>query len=367
MKFSVNTKKFNQSVTSIVSIFQKSSMLATNGNDILITASENEQGFITIESANQGMYIKAKIEANITDFGYFCVSSQMLTSLKLLGKDVCFDNMRSGNRVTFSCGKFNGQFNTTQSNKIADQRPVDISTEISIPFDPLKKGMGLVMFTPNAAMPILPLNIKTSSNGIVLSTYDTTCATYYQADCSGLNDIDIMIPAQFMSASFDKFGSSLNIGFTKKLIKISSDSFVIYHPTKQNFNKFDVVEYYKSLNKKTPSLSFKCTAADWIESIQSVSSLTAGIGLSDNDLTVSIENNNAVITVNSDVSEAASNFDVVTDKCENTSFRISSQLFTDFLNHVKKEEITVSLYPQVGFKKILVENDSISYLLPLRG
>lgn len=363
MKFSVNTKKFTQSVNSIVSIFQKSSMLSSNGNDILIIA---EDGFITIESANQGMYIKAKIEAEVIDSGSFCVSSQMLTSLKLIGKDASFDSVKSGNKVSFNCGKFSGKFNTSQSNKIIDQRPVNIETDISIPLDPLKKGMSLVMFTPNAAMPILPLNIKTDNKGIVLSTYDTTCATYYQSSCNDLKDIDIMVPAQFMSASFDKFGTSLDIGFTKKLIKISSDTFVIYHPTKQNFSKFNVVEYYESLQKKIPALSFKCKAADWIDSIQSVSSLTAGVGVSDNELTVNIEGSTAVININSEVGEATSDFEVTVDKCDKNSFKISSQLFIDFLNHVKKEEITVSLYPQVGFKKILIENDSISYLLPLK-
>lgn len=365
MKFTLNTKKFTQTTSSIVNIFQKSSMFNQAGNDILITS---ENSSVIIESANQGMYIKATIDSDISEHGSFCVNSNMLTSLKLFGKDITFESAKSGNRINFVCGKFKGQFNTAQSNKTISQRPDNIETDVTIPFEPLKKGMGLVTFSPNAATPILPLSIVSNSSGITLFTFDTTCAAYYNAAYEGLKDINIMIPAQFMSSAFNKFGNTLNIGFSKKIIKLSSSTFEIYHPTKQNFQTFNVVEYYNKLQKQQPALSFKCKASNWIESIEMASSLTAGIGVNDNNLTVKIDQSSiAIVDIASNVGDATSEFELISvDKCEKNTFIISSSTFLDFLNHVKKDEISVSIYPQHGFRKILIENESISYILPLK-
>lgn len=366
MQFTVETKKFTSLVSSIVNVFQQSSMLSATGNDLLITANENN---LTIESANQGMYVKAKLVAKVAKEGDFTVNSKYLLGLRLFGKEITFDQAKAGSRITFSCGKFNGKIDISQAgNKIVEQRPQEIKTDVQLPFAPFKKGMGLVLFTPNKATPVLPFNLITDSKSMILSTFDTTSATYFQTPCSDLKDMNVMLPAQFIAASFDKLGDKIDFGMTKKTIKLSSDNFEIYHPTKQQLNKFDVVRYYDQLTKQKPSLSFQCKASLWIEAIQTTASITAGLGISDNTITIKVDpkTKTATVDLSASIGEATSEFELADIKeCENNTFFVSSLTFNEFLNNVHDDIISVTIYPQDNFKRVLIETNDISYLLPI--
>ncbi len=357
MKFTIDTKKFSSTITAMVDIFKKNSMLSAMGNELLITAGKD---VVDVESANMGMYIKATVTAKVKEEGKFLINSNYLSKLKLYGKSLTFTH-KEDSRIIFKCGRFNGQLDPAQNlARIEEKRPLEsnIKSNITLPPEPLKKGLKLVDFTQNKDVTsVLPLKIICKGKNLILSTYDSTSATYYHTKVENLTNVDAILPALFIQSAIEKLGDISEIGISKKLIKIKSQNFIMYHPPRQDFQIFDVVTYYNNLVKCNPALSFTCKASLWLEALQTTASLTLGLGITDNNLLVSVdpEKKVALINLSSNIGTAQSEFEL--DEISNATikeFRISSFIYTDFLENIQEEKILVRLY-QDDYRRVLIE------------
>lgn len=377
MKFTVETKKFINALSKIDSIFQKSGISSPKGNDVLISTENN---MILIEVAHKGMYIKDSIEAESIDTnGEITINLIYILKLRLLNKEITFDYDKIKNRINFLCGGFKGYLNVSQGvAQIKEQRPDAITTKATLPIKSLREGIKLTSFTPNKSTTLLPINIVTQKhNELHLRSYDSTCAAYFTTVSKEetFADLDVLVPAKFLNAVFDKLdkkeydNKKIVIGIGRSILKLNIDNMDIYYPTRQKFQRFNLAEYYQGLMKEQSSLSFRCHANVWLEAIRMTASLTAGLGLNDNRIIISMHperHHRALVDISSSIGEGTSEFDLI-DMMEDKVKKliISSLTYTEFLSNIEKEEIEVRLYLQPEYRRVYVDAGCIKYLLPL--
>ena len=183
MNLNIETKALMGAAKAIKQIFARGPVADKDNNQGCLVASKKD-GSVLMESANQGLYVKMKVKAEVEEAGKVVIDRAALSGLRLTDQKTTLKHKDGSSDLGFRSGGLKGALKISQDfDAINSQRPAKIPpTNVEIESDLLRDGIRRVLFSSNDEEdPLLKLQVTFKGNRLILSTNDHYRAALFVA------------------------------------------------------------------------------------------------------------------------------------------------------------------------------------------
>jgi DNA polymerase III sliding clamp (beta) subunit (PCNA family) len=260
------TRDLLDAFKSIRNIFAKGPMAESGNNQDCLVASK-KNGTVVLESANQGLYTKMTVKADVEEAGKVVINRDSLANLKLKAETTTFRFKEGSSKMAFKSGNLKGSINVTQNfEDIEAQRPLKIpETNIELPWAAVKDGIKRVMFNPTTdeENPFLRIQLSFSGNKLIVTAKDAYRAAIFKTKLDEEVEGDpVIVPAAFFASVVAAMDSSaVSFGTDGRAVRIRGGGVDVCHPLVQTpegeeVEAIDMDDIISEIEKTKPHIEF---------------------------------------------------------------------------------------------------------------
>lgn len=260
------TRDLLDAFKSVRNIFAKGPTADSGNNqDCLIASKKN--GTVVLESANQGLYAKMTVKADVEEPGRVVINRDSLANLKLKADATTFRFKDGSSKMTFKSGNLKGSINVTQNfEDIEAQRPLNIpEPDIELPWAAVKDGIKRVMFNPTTdeENPFLRIQLSFEGSKLVVTAKDAYRAAIFKTKLDEeIEGEPVIVPAGFFASVIGAMDSSaVSFGTDGNVVRIRGGSVDVCHPLVQtpegeDVEAIDMADIISGIEEEPPRIEF---------------------------------------------------------------------------------------------------------------
>jgi DNA polymerase III sliding clamp (beta) subunit (PCNA family) len=333
MKLNISSDLLKKSMSAVQSLLTE--------HQVFLTA-DADNNLLIVEAGNGGLYLKQKLQAQVSEGGSTVLNSSYISSLRLTDS---VELKTFGSSLAFISGKLSGKLETHQSyQKIVDQRPSEeITVQIQISKDIFSKAVAKTNFSAIMAASQEGLRVKVDEY-LTLSTTDQWRLSLYKDKLpEKKNTIDFMIKPEVLSAAINKIeDQEVWLGLSNGIIKIASPSFEFYHPTIQT-EPTDIEGWLGDLDPKDKICEISAQTADILGLITGVGSITHG---SSNEVKLACKLHGKTLKVEVGAAHGSAKGEMALEEsdADNHQVTLSFKYTVEMLSLLKDGDVKIAFY-----------------------
>jgi len=344
----IETKALAGASRAIKQIFAKGPVADKDNNNGCLVASKKD-GSVTMESANQGLYVKLRLPAEVEEAGKVVIDRAALSNLRLTDAKTTLKHKDASTDLGFRPGGLKGTLKISQDfDEINSQRPSKIpEITVKIESNMLREGIKRVLFSSNDEDdPLLKLQLSFQKNKMILTTNDHYRAAMFSAFLEDEIEIaPIMIPAAFFFSVVSAIPADthIHLGINDSVIRIKGEGLDVCHPVLQDASPVNMEKGIEAIEAEPPNVEFLTSVAEAREAILGVGSIIPSNTNIRMNLTVG--GKKAVVKVESSIGKADCWFPVSDVKVNGDEpVKLSSHYMQEFLGLMGDGEIQVRVW-----------------------